>query len=375
MKILILSCNTGEGHNSAAKAVKYYFDKSGDECVIVDALSFVSEKISRLVCGGHVFIYRHVPNMFDVVYNGAELFAKKEGSKHDTVIFKLLSLGAKKMYKFISDGHFDRIVCFHPFAAQMLTKVCRDHADIKAPKYLVATDYTCSPGAGESVVDAYITSHVMVENEFTKRGVPKDKIVPIGIPINPLYANLPDREEARARLGIAGDERVIILMFGSMGCGPIEKTAEKMAAGTVDGEVLYIMCGRNEKLKKSLEHLSQNPRVHVLDFRTDMPYFMASADLFVTKPGGLSTTEAASARLPMLLMNAVAGCETYNYNFFVNNNMAFGAESVDEMVEKSHALVFDKSALSEMRSRLAESFHTDIAYRVYQYIKIGELPK
>ncbi len=375
MKILLLSCNTGEGHNSAAKAVKHYFDRAGDECVMVDALSFVSPKISRLVCAGHVFIYRHVPNMFDIVYNGAEVFAKKETSKHDTVIFKLLALGAHKLYEFIRDGGYDRIVCFHPFAAQMLTKVCRDNADINMQTYLIATDYTCSPGAGESVLDAYITPHEMVEDEFTGRGVPKWKIVPLGIPINPTYASLPDRAEARESLGLSLDERVIVLMFGSMGCGPIEKTAEKMAAGTQDDEVLYIMCGRNEKLKKSLEHLSENPRVHVLGFRSDMPSFMAAADLFVTKPGGLSTTEAASARLPMLLMDAVAGCETYNYNFFVGNGMAFAAESVDEMVEKAHLLVHDTEKLAEVREKLSENFHTDIAYRIYEYIKSGDIPK
>ncbi len=375
MKILILSCNTGEGHNSAAKAIKYYFDKAGDECELVDALSFVSPKISKLVCGGHVFIYRHVPNMFDIVYNGAEVFAKKESSKHDTVIFKLLALGANKMYEHINGGDFDRIICFHPFAAQMLTKVCRDHPEINMPKYLVATDYTCSPGAGESVVDAYITSHEMVEHEFTGRGVPKDKIVPIGIPINPAYASLPSRNEAREKLGLFENDRVIVLMFGSMGCGPIEKTAEKLAEGTVGDEILYIMCGRNEKLHKSLLHLEQNSRVRVLGFRTDMPYFLVAADLFVTKPGGLSTTEAACARLPMLLMDAVAGCETYNYNFFVNNGMAFGAENVDDMVQKAHMLVHDKPRLADIREKLAENFPVDISYRIYEYVKEGKMPE
>ncbi len=375
MKILILSCNTGEGHNSAAKAVKYYFDRAGEGCVIADALSFVSPQISKLVSSGHVFIYRHVPNMFDIVYNGAEVFAKKESSKHDTVIFKLLALGAHKLYEFIRDGEFERIVCFHPFAAQMLTKVCRDHPELDMPKYLIATDYTCSPGAGESVVDAYITPHEKVEFEFARRGVPKGKIVPIGIPINPSYATLPTRAEAREKLGIGKEARVTVLMFGSMGCGPIEKTAEMMAEDTAGDEVLYIMCGRNEKLQKSLEHLSDNPRVHVLGFRGDMPDFMAAADLFVTKPGGLSTTEAASARLPMLLMDAVAGCETYNYNFFVDNGMAFGADSVDDMVKKAHELVHDKARLAEVREKLAQNFPVDIAYRIYEYIKAGKMPR
>ncbi len=375
MKILILSCNTGEGHNSAAKAIKYYFDRAGDECTLVDSLSFVSPQISKLVSNGHVFIYRHVPNMFDIVYNGAEVFAKKESGKHDTVIFKLLALGANKLYEYIKDGAYDRIVCFHPFAAQMLTKVFRDHCELDIKKYLIATDYTCSPGAGESIVDTYIIPHANVEGEFTERGVPKDKIVSIGIPINPSYASLPARKDARNKLGLSDSDRVVVLMFGSMGCGPIEKTAEKMAEGISGDEVLYIMCGRNEKLQKGIKHLESNPRVHVCGFRSDMPDFLAAADLFVTKPGGLSTTEAACARLPMLLMDAVAGCETYNYNFFVDSGMAFGAESVEDMVHQTHVLVHDKERLARVREKLAENFPTDISYRIYKYIKDGNTPK
>ena len=373
MKILILSCNTGEGHNSAAKAIKYYFDRDGDECVMADALSFVSNTMSKIVCGGHVFIYRRVPSMFDLVYNGAEVFAKKENSKHDTIIFKLLALGAKKLYNFIQEGNYDRIVCFHPFAAQMLTKVYRDHDDVGLPTYLIATDYVCSPGAGESKLDAYITPHEGVEYEFTKRCVKKDRIVPIGIPINPAFSDLPSKEEARTELGISPESRVIVLMFGSMGCGPIKKMAEKMAAKTDGNKILYIVCGRNEKLRKKLAHL-ENDHVHVLGFCTQMPLYMSAADLFVTKPGGLSTTESASARLPMLLIDAVAGCETYNYNFFVDNGYAFGAETVDAMVDRAHELVLDEAALEETRKKLEENFACDNAYRIYKYVKEGRTP-
>ena len=374
MKILILSCNTGEGHNSAGKAIKYYFDRAGDKCDMTDALAFVSPKLSKLVSGGHVFIYRRVPGMFDLVYNGAEVFAKKEKSKHDTVIFKLLALGAKKLYNYIIEGEYDRVVCFHPFAAQMLTKVFRDHPELSIPTYLIATDYTCSPGAGESKLDVYITPHRGVEYEFTKRGVKKEKIVPIGIPINPLFSSLPTREDARRELGLSPSDQVIILMFGSMGCGPIEKMAEKMAASTDGDRVLYIMCGRNEKLCKELKHLEdENKRVHVLGFSTKMPLYMSAADLFVTKPGGLSSTEAASARLPMLLIDAVAGCETYNYNFFVDNGFAFSADTVDDVVKSAHELVADAEALAAVRAKLSQNFATDTAYRIYEYVKEGRM--
>jgi hypothetical protein len=90
MKILLLSCNTGEGHNSAGKALKKYFEENGDECYMADAIAFRSETISKIVAEGHVFIYTKTPKFFDVFYNGAEMFAKTETSGHDSVLFKLL---------------------------------------------------------------------------------------------------------------------------------------------------------------------------------------------------------------------------------------------------------------------------------------------
>ncbi len=68
MKTLILSCNTGEGHNSCAKAIKEYYDTVGDECVIKDGLEFISPKVSNFISWGHTFIYRHLPLLFKYGY-------------------------------------------------------------------------------------------------------------------------------------------------------------------------------------------------------------------------------------------------------------------------------------------------------------------
>ena len=373
MKVLILSCNTGEGHNSAGKAIKYYFEQNGDECHMVDTLAFWSEKMSKLIASGHVFIYTRTPKMFDIVYNGAEIFAKKETSKHDSVLFKLFARGAKNLYDYIIAGGFERIVCFHPFASQMLTKVLRDHPELQIPTYLVATDYTCSPGAGESKMDVYIIPHPTVADEFIKRGVPRAKIVPIGIPINNAYTSLPDKKTARVMLELPENDKIVLLMCGSMGCGPIEKIAESIAGEMGGDATLVIVCGRNERLYNELVHLSEkNKKVRVLGFTDKMPVYMSAADLFVTKPGGLSSTEAACVHLPMVMIDAVAGCETYNLNFFANNGFALTSENVEGIVTKTLGLLFDSESLERMRSKLAENFSADTAYKIYSYVKEGK---
>ena len=72
MRALIISCNTGEGHNSCAKAIKEVFDLNGEYCVIADGLQFISKKASSFISGGHVFLYRHFPLIFNLGYKYSE---------------------------------------------------------------------------------------------------------------------------------------------------------------------------------------------------------------------------------------------------------------------------------------------------------------
>ncbi len=374
MNILILSCNTGEGHNSAGKAIKYYFEQNGDTCYMADAIAFRSETISKLVAEGHVFIYTKTPKMFDLVYNGAEIFSKKETGRHDSVIFKLLAKGAGKLYEYIVENNIERIVCFHPFAAQMLAKAFRDYPQLKQiPSYLVATDYTASPGVGESKVDVFITPHAEVEGEFIRRGVPKAKILPIGIPISHAYTELPDKETARQTLGLPLTDKIILLMCGSMGCGPIEKIAEKITNAMDEKTTLVIVCGRNEKLYKELLTLSsENDKVHLRGFTDKLALYMRASDVYVTKPGGLSSTEAACVGLPMVMVDAVAGCETYNLNFFINNGFAVTADTVDGIADATLELLYDDARLREMKKLLQDNFDSGTAYKIYRYVREGK---
>lgn len=373
MKILLLSCNTGEGHNSAGKALKKYFEENGDECYMADAIAFRSERISKIVAEGHVFIYTKTPKFFDVFYNGVELFAKTETSKHDSVLFKLLAKGAVKLYEYIKEHGFERIVCFHPLASQMLTAAKRDYPELKnIPSYLIATDYVASPGVGESNVDVFITPHPDVEYEFIRRGVSKAKIVPMGIPINPAFARLPEKAEARRMLSLPENDKIILLMCGSMGCGPIEKIAAKLTESMKDNTTLVIVCGRNEKLYQELLPLScKKDNVTLLGFTDKMALYMRSADLYITKPGGLSSTEAACTGLPMVMVNAVAGCETYNLNFFTRNGYAITSDNVEGIVRATLSLIYDDERLAEMSSSMLENFDANSTYDIYRYIKEG----
>ena len=186
MSTLILSCNTGQGHNSCAQAIKEYYDSTNEPCVIEDALSFISPPLSKFISWGHVTIYRKCHYLFRIGYKYSEkhpnLFQK------NSAIYRLLSLGADKAYNYIISSGFDSIICTHPFASLMMTEIKKRY-DFSLPVSLLATDYTCNPGTKESEVDVHFIPHKLLLNNFENQDIKKADICISGIPIRQMFYN------------------------------------------------------------------------------------------------------------------------------------------------------------------------------------------
>ena len=223
MRLLILSCNTGEGHNSAAKAIREYFLSNNDECDIKDALAFWSPEKSKLISKGHVLIYRKFPKLFGVSYRFEENHPPKDGD--ESLIYELVIKGCNSLYEFLQTEKYDAVVCTHVFSAMMMTEL-KKRRKINIRSYFVATDYTCSPGVNQTAMDAYFIPHKKLIKEFADNGLPMSRIIPSGIPVRRDFYNKTEPQKAKRTLSLPQDKRVALLMCGSMGCGPIKDLAE-----------------------------------------------------------------------------------------------------------------------------------------------------
>ena len=125
MKVLILSCNTGEGHNSCAAALEEECRNQNIPCDTEDALRFISPEVSRFISNWHVRIYRHAPGLFRVGYRAAEDHPAQfhEGS----ALYRYLTQGAEKPRGFIAGSGYDTVICTHTFAALMVSEVVKTH--------------------------------------------------------------------------------------------------------------------------------------------------------------------------------------------------------------------------------------------------------
>lgn len=346
-RVLLLSCNTGEGHNSCAKAIKEAFDERNMQCDLVDALEFVSPWFAKWVSRGHTYIYRHHPRLFRIGYRFSE--KHPELFKEKSFVHGLLSLSCDPLASYIWDRGYDIVICPHVFSALMLTTSMQRNG-LKLRTGFVATDYTRSPSMERSDLDWYFVPDETLIRDFCVPPVTAEKIIASGIPVRQqIYARM-DRNQAKQHYGIPENARHLLVMCGSMGCGPLKWLLALLKIDLKPDQYITVVCGTNQKLKAYLDkHHSGDPHIRIYGYRNDISLLMDSADLYMTKPGGLSVTEAAVKNLPMVMINAVAGCEEYNKNFFVKNGLGVTADSIWSLSRLCMDILSDDNSLEQMR--------------------------
>lgn len=351
MRILMLSANTGEGHNSSAKALIEVLQSRGVECVMQDCLAFLSPNFSKFVCQWHVRIYQYGGKIFD---KGYRLLENHSAPDNFNPIYELISLGAGKLRDTVMEGDYDGVVCVHPFAGIMVSELRRSWG-MDIPTFLVATDYTCSPTVEQCSLDTFFIPAQEVCGEFDLAGIPKESQDVSGIPVRQIFYQKKDKAEARQALALPDSGTVALVMCGSMGCGPIQRIAAETLSQMPEDGVMVAVCGRNEKLREEMEEI-HDPRLRVLGFIDNFPDYLDAADMIITKPGGLSSTEAANKHVPMVFINTVGGCESRNFDHFVKKGYAVGSKESEEVVRMAIRMVWDTQGREKMRRTLEADF-------------------
>lgn len=345
MRVLILSANTGGGHNSAADAIRTEFERQGVMCEVRDSLSFVSEIHSDIISSGHTYIYRYFPQLFGIGYRFEERHPPR-------FIYEQMALGAKRFTSFLNENAFDAVVSTHIFGSMLVTEV-RKRFGITIPHYVVITDYTLYPGADMIDVERYFIGAEGLIPTYVQAGISPDRLMASGIPIRSSFLKQYKKTEARKSLHLPERERIVLLFSGSVGCGRLHRIAPELEKNLPSDAHLVIICGHNKRAYESLQNHC-GPQTTVVGYTNRIAEYMAAADLCISKPGGLSITEMLVMQLPMVLMLSVPGCESRNQTFFSENEIAVATQDWDETFRETVRLLCEPDALSHMRRRMQQ---------------------
>ncbi|HEV2734905.1 MAG TPA: glycosyltransferase [Longimicrobiaceae bacterium] len=156
------------------------------------------------------------------------------------------------------------------------------------------------------------------------------------------------RADARQALGLDAGHRTVLVMGGGLGLG-VEEMAMATLASRVEDLQVVAVCGRNAEAKARLEGVRLPPeRLRVCGYVDAVEHYLAAADVVVTKPGGLTSSEALAVGRPLLLTRAIPGQEVGNTRALVSAGAAVSAPDGRALREAVEAVFGTEGLLGEL---------------------------
>ena len=356
MKVLILSCSTGGGHNSCAKYIKEELINNNIECEFKDFFDIVNSKAKELSSKIYLSTLANEGMIFQKVYTLGELYSK---TKLKSPVYIVNKLHKKALLNYIDKNNFDLVITTHLFPALTLTAINKKNKKINF--IMVSTDYEPCPFIEETKPDKLVINKYL-ENRFIQKGINKDILLKTGIPVSTKF--ITTSKDIKKELKI-NNEKVILVMLGSMGFGRISDIINNIL--NINNIKVIVVCGSNKDLYNKLNTI-QNNKLIVLGYTNNINNLIYSSDIVLSKPGGLSTTEIASIGKPLIHIFKIPGIETYNTNFFESKKMSINCNTKDEIISNIENLLNNIDLQKEMIDNQRKYINQKSAKDLVDYI-------
>ena len=368
MRILIATVTAGAGHIAAAAALEEAWRalRPDDAVERLDLIKFFSPLHKTIHADGYVKLVEHAPEIWGM------LFGKTDNPKIARRLNKLRRLfpsnSRKKFARHLKQFKPDVVLCTHfsPFETLGLLKTSeggvtrhrnliektgtrgtRPSENWKHPFVVsIVTDFEAHALWMDSCVDLYCVAAEETRARLVARGATAGNVVATGIPIAAKFLSKPDPSAVRKQYGLRDDQPVLLVLGGGFGMGPVAEILAELDKAPDRFQTL-VVTGRNEELRRKLATQTRRHPTHVLGFSTNMHELMAVADLIITKPGGLTTSEALALGKPLFILNPIPGQEAANSDFLLERGAAVKVNRVEDLPFRIEKLLGSKK-LSEM---------------------------
>lgn len=347
MKVLIFSVSAGGGHNHAAAAVEKHIllNDPYSEVKIIDTIKHINPILDKVVIGSYLKSLKFNPSIFGKLYNFAETgesLASVSNLINEMIIFRLIPL--------IDEFKPDIVVSTHAFSSEMLS-ILKLKGKINVPILTILTDYAPHSFWLHDGIDGYVVSNCDMVIDMASRGIKPNIIHNLGIPVNPNFMRSFNKDETFNSLNLDSNKTTILLMGGSLGMGKIYNVYSELQNIKNDVQIIVIT-GKNKKLFSQLIDIQNESKkeTRIVGYTEEVNKYMQISDVLITKPGGLTITEALIYNLPMAIFSVIPGQEERNAEFLIKHNLAISLGDGKECSETIDSLLGDRAKLKEMRS-------------------------
>ena len=361
MRILIATVTAGGGHNAAAAALEEAWRawRPDDAVERIDLVKFFSPLHKKIHVDGYVQLVERAPDLWGMFFNKTD--NPKLVRRLGKVLRAFPSASRNKFKRHLQQFKPDIVLCTHFLPHELLGLLRKEK---KSPQPFVAsvvTDFEAHALWMDACVDLYCVAADETKARLVARGVPEEDVAVTGIPIGAKFLSRPDPRAVRKRYGLRDDQPVLLVLGGGFGIGPVAEILAELDRVPSPFQTL-VVAGRNEELRRELATQDRKHPTHVLGFSTNMHELMAVADLIVSKPGGLTTSEALAMGKPLFILNPIPGQEAANSDFLLERGAAAKVNRVEDLPFRIEQLLGSKKladlakaakALGRPRSALA----------------------
>lgn len=337
----------------AAEAVELALRELSPEAQVqnTDVLTLATPVFRRVYAQSYLEMVSRAPHLVGLFYDLTD-----KAARHDTRAHKLKLLvqrmSLRPLEKLLRSRPWDVVVNTH-FLPPELVAGLRRSGRISTPQVTVVTDLEAHGMWVHEPTELYFTATPEAGLILERWGVHAAQITRTGIPIHPIFSKPKDPMACRARLGLSPKESerpIVMILGGGFGLGPMESLLTSVLEAKTPLHAVCV-CGRNSRLKERLERVPvpARHRATLTGFTREIDEFMAAADIVVTKPGGLTTSEILARGTAMLIVNPIPGQESRNSDWLLENGAAMKINALPVLAYKLDTLLADRSRLAELR--------------------------
>lgn len=367
-RVLVLSVSAGAGHVRAAQAIVAH--AAADFPLIdvrhVDMMTLVPGWFRRLYSDLYMKLASGIPEAWGWLYRKTD--HEPDNSLPERARRRLQRLCSRRLFELVADFAPDAIVCTHFLPAEVLgTAVVQHQLDV--PVWVQVTDFDLHQMWLHDGVAGYFVANEELAWRLQAFGLPASRAIVSGIPVMPGFVHRPDRSSAAARFSLDPSLTTVLMMGGGSGMG-MDTALIRALLVRQTGLQLVVLAGRNQALLSQLQAMvAEFPdQLRALGFTDEVSALMACADLAITKPGGLSTSECLVSGLPMLLVNPIPGQEERNAAWLMQEGVALRADDPVTLQFRLARLLQDRSTLARMRAKALSLATPDAAHQLLQRV-------
>jgi processive 1,2-diacylglycerol beta-glucosyltransferase len=338
------------GHHQVAKAITEYVTNRSDniECKTIDVLNSWNPVVEPMITNTYLWWIQTFPKSYAWVYRK---FAYKEKKKRSYKYYEVLF--QKEMEKIIAKEKPDLIICTHAFPSYLVDNIKRS-GECRVPLLNIYTDFFINDVWGREMVDYHFVSDSSMKSSLMSNySISERNIVISGVPIDESFSSTSHTMTAK-------NEMNIIISGGSTGLG---KIMELLSSSRCEKRLkLFVLCGNNKHLFHEISKLNDK-NIHPLPYissRKKMNDLYNLADGIITKPGGVTISEAIKKKIPIFIYSALPGQEEINLKHLREEGLVFTISEENDIVEQILKVLSDDLKMMEYQRSLQGYMNTQV---------------